>query len=923
MTADSTRPSDENHMPLLGVPDPIIEYPPTRFHTFLPTSKRISSLPTPHFRPRRCQKRHFRTAPSKVPKFPCFCGLPICRILQYSRRSVALEGLALAERQTEDWRSLYGASGPSADAPLPDRQNYLRLRYSEILNVARLTIIDILERKSIPDFAEASRIGMVERRLSGELPLMKQQSRTLRASSGPEKVDAVDIDAVAAAYLRREGLEVSEEPAPIGERPRGVPHFDDPPVVRREWALAALGAQKLLSDRLAKVAADPIWSTSSGGRTAIKAGQRLLGVIVGCIRDLSTLMAVTCLGSRREDAVRKVAVDDLEAEVRARQTMAGMTDPGRPRPETVAEIVRAVKAAREGDFWAYFPFVAYNQRSQERIPYELTPEHRRMYRAHLAHLTCKRCGEWHMQSWVPKYDAALGAPRVAPVTCPKCGLEDCAGPKDHFIHAPRGFGKTEAASICGVYHGALMQHRGYRGESLVVGSNLPEGRKRLAIRVQFTRTPGHRLCFPRFQTAKRHPGQVAALKGEETPSLFAYGIESLPPGAHAEEINPDDVVNERGMTHPAIAVMVESKTTNVIDYSKQPWTVLNWDGTPWAEGDADDRLEKHVNARPDDWTKCVVAVTGTYPNFISPWPSKWDNAALCRLWEKNEFAFRRAMMMERIRACDRLWHTVGLWVYADERLREKLPASEAGAVLWLDRKQVEGLRRVLALDPAFTDKTKPTKGRSQTAIDITGIDPDTHLRYALFSWSDFVSPGKHIEIVADRAQEYRVEQVCIEKDKMTDETAEALRAKGLSVDTYSPAALGGKHMRKEPVASAYNNRLAFIHGCIVYENGKVVVRPISSHLKLYECMLGYPGVEEGMDLLDAHEISMRKAEEYWGGPVPRREAAQEDQRSEFRKYRDAIYDPPPEEKEDSDAEMVGALAQMDEDAVAAMGLMED
>jgi hypothetical protein len=594
-------------------------------------------------------------------------------------------------------------------------------------------------------------------------------------------------------------------------------------------------------------------------------------------------------------------------------------------PETLQGVVGDVHEARAGEFPAYLKLVGYiSGATSERLPMEITPAHEEMFAARMSHLRCNACGKYHRQSWVPTFDPVRERHSVAPVRCPYCGTQDCAGPKNHRIAGCRGIGKSEGvAAIGGCYDYGLLTHRGYVPTYIIIGSNKHEGMKRLAHRVSVMRRPGHRLAFPRATVGGKAGGQAVKCAGHDIVSIQSFGIESMPPGAHADILDADDVVNEDNtFTKPAKIDVVNRKVADVIDYSQKPWTIFNWYTTPWREGDADDKLEKFANGQPGEWVNHGTWVTGSREDgFIIPWENRWTQRECQVMYDKNEYSFRRAMMGQRITTGDVVFQQVGMWLRADDRnLGRAGPETIEGCTV-VSEKELREWPRVLGVDLAFTGITRAdgrpadTHNRSKTGFCITAVDPESKRQCILYTRSDFIRPGLHETEIAQIATEWHVTLIAIEVDKATDELVEALERKGYAVDLYSPVKLGSKIYRKMPVASMFNNRRAFVHGTLLMSEGRLQAIPFKQHAKLRETMLAFPSCERGgLDLLDSLEIAVRKGAEYYGGDPTESKKEARNEKSDFGRWRDSHYDDKPRKDADHDWD-VAAAEQLYADSV--------
>jgi hypothetical protein len=223
------------------------------------------------------------------------------------------------------------------------------------------------------------------------------------------------------------------------------------------------------------------------------------------------------------------------------------------------------------------------------------------------------------------------------------------------------------------------------------------------------------------------------------------------------------------------------------------------------------------------------------------------------------------MMMQRVSDADLVFEKVGLWIYTEDAHLDRTQVAITDKCALISRAKMEALPRVLGVDMAYTGSERDTKNRSKTGFDVTAIDPETKIKYVLFSFEDFIKPGHHEEIILRLCAEWKVTLVAIELDKAVHELVESLQAKGLTVVTYSPAKLGSKENRKQPVAGWFNTGMAFVHGWATVSENEWKTLPIGPHIRIRGYCLAFPAACP--DELDALEIAMRTAEQYWGGPV--------------------------------------------------------
>ena len=795
---------------------------------------------------------------------------------------------------TEAWREDFPAEGLSAEAPLAEKRRYFQLRYAALF--ARLdAVVDAVLGGDALTASDIQGFRLEQRGVLGQLETLREQAKTLGAVVlADAKSRGRDLDALAGAVSERAGFvwekkaaeEVSEEYPPEG-----------PP------ASASLASKKgffqqqlvLLSGRTDALRQRGEHARAGGELRghACQVAQDILRVQLNIIRELRRILGAV---PQKPSTTSRTEVDLLAGEVRQRQRLEGLTDWETVCLEGVAGYIEDIRLARRGDFNAYLRLVGRTDSSTDErpTPLDLSENHHKMIHSRMADLMCARveqdaegkvvrrgCGKFHLQDVTPRWDAKTGVQRVPAVTCPHCGLVDCAGPKRHRTAACRGLGKSSISQLGIAFRVGLSLWREYEPEWVLIGSNQKEAKKRLQRVAKIMRRPGHQLAFPNAVPYSKPPGFQLRLKGRDTASVYAHGIESMPPGTHGDGIEGDDLVNEDNTFRvPAKMRMIRSKINNVITYSDLPWTVMDWDTTVWRAGDPDEELETYALNHPTEWTNLVITAGGPDADnphdyskgFESPWPSRWSRRDLYLQWDKDDLAYRRAMMMERVSESDIVFHRVPLWISRSDRAwsrcPEKFRSGEQYPVLG-DAKSLAAQGWVVAIgvDLGFTGAEQDVRNRSKTGIVVSIIDAlETKRKFVLYAWEDYIRAGQHEAKILEVARAYGAKYCFIEADKAVIELVEKLQRGGLEVETYSPSGKefgGSKIFRKLSIAADFNEGRAFVGGHIEFSRSEWTVLPLRYHGPLRQAALAYPSRQS--DVLDACEIVFREQDKFWGG----------------------------------------------------------
>jgi hypothetical protein len=666
-----------------------------------------------------------------------------------------------------------------------------------------------------------------------------------------------------------------------------------------------------------------------------------------------------------------------------------------------------IDRARGGDFDAYLNLNGFTRSTTKEKPTRLmvVPHVRLHVDRNESHLKCKYCGHWHGQDTTPRItdlslleptpaalnlgisevvvggDGAVhaevagqntdGTPRfrlaVPPATCPHCGSTNCAGPHCHFDQEFRGAGKTEMTELEIAYNISLMRIRGHKAEVMIVGANEAEGKKRLSLLAQVMLRDGHQICFPEVRpiTKKTGVGKALRFEGDAEACVYAYGIEGIPPGFHGDLIWLDDVCNQTNtMMRPGLMAKIIVKYDNVIEYSQQPWTIVYWTGTPWRVGDLDEKVDRYAETHQDEWTWHKLCCGGPEPvlnsdgsvlrqAFESPWPEKWPSSKLARLYEKDQLAYRRAMMLQRIADSDVIFHNIRLWVSIKDKNLDKAPPElmrgvpildiytdaetqpswkeEVGKVITLFRRQ-KNWEAFIGLDTAYTGEAAvDKKGRSKTGVCVGLMDPKTKWVFILYSWEGWIAPGGHVAAVLPLCERYGTKTVIMEIGGALAESVERFTTAGFFVETYNlrdKAYGGSKTLRKIPVASDFNEGRAFLAGRLVFssdgagedKNPRWQILPVEHHKELLDAMYLFPSRQS--DRLDALEIVVRSFRRFFG-LTPKKSSCQEedDALDHPRRRMKRFRVPPPKKPKDVLSADVTAMCGNMGKTVRALGIV--
>ena len=859
-----------------------------------------------------------------------------------------------------DWRQVFPDGPPPAGSPASQIELYLSLRFYELVRWCDRAIDYAL--RGVP---EKDKKGVKHRRpatdedLARVKPHLTSIDRTFRElehwrtvhgyTPDEATIEDIDLDALATEVCRRIQVEWpgAEAKTPLGkERMRvGVegPTSKHPLAQKRAWFLNLHSTAMKQSDSLSQKSGEfekqlrdgktsPDWTKKevSENAASVKVQRQMVTVAFKALKHKSTIVAAwgRLLGAvfDQKDVKQQRAIDLLANVVAHRQrTWMKLKDWRRPRLGTLKWLIATMKAAREGDYYAYRDCNGFTESSKGSrwVPLFMGDAHRTMIQTLLSDMICKGCHKFHLQDQTPIWNEGTGMEYVPPVTCPYCGLEDCAGPRCHRLAACRGLGKSTEGRMTFAFRKGIHLRRDYVPDSIILSGTIDEAIKRKRIIVEIMRRAAHRLIFPQAVAHAAPSAKVLTVVGIDRPIVNCYGIKSLPAGSHVDDILADDVVNEDNVFRvPADMIVVGRKLSNVLRYSDKPWTVIDWLTTVWKVDDPDHELEKVAERQPDRWVNTIIAAGGPDPVYDesgevlkkppwwSPWLERWDEDALKALHDEDEFAYQRAMQMIRVSDKDCIFHGFHFYITDADPLLKEVPEEYLKECNLVKRTDLASWNHVAGFDLAFTAAEKANSQTSRTATTVLAVDPYSKNQYVRWSNAQYLEPSEHEGYVVQTWTQYHRAEIVIETDHAVSELVDRLRDQGCSVDTYTPGKYGAKAYRKYPLAVNVNSGRILFPGRLARNTvqGGWTVEPMPwlqsdkrgllDDLKIFPAKLG--------DNLDSLEVASRMAEEYYGGPAEERPDTKTETRNEMQEWRDSFYK---DAKEDED-ELAEAMAML-------------
>ena len=849
-----------------------------------------------------------------------------------------------APPKLDDWRKFFPEAGPSPDAPASDVERFLLLRYAQlalfcdrIIDYALHGVWDDPQDKVHRERRDATqddceRLRSETLNIRSQFTTLKRWSTLVSGDDEPVGIDRdADLDALASEICRRIGKPWTGASATTKKRVVfGVegPSSSAPLGVKLAFFQRQYGDLSRQSDCLGRRSRD---CDTPAKRTLLKIADNAIKTKRDTLTERSK--AIGALVERGTSDTQR-AIDSFTVAITLRQRAMRMKNHKVPKLPTLKWFVKHARAARAGDYLSYRALNGYTESSAGArwSPLHTGKEHLRMIRDRTADLRCKKCGKYHCQNQTPVYDPELDIEVAPAVTCPNCGLKDCAGQRFHRIAAFRGMGKSTEGRMELGYRTSLYIHRDYVPEMALVGANEDEAHKRQRLVVNVMRRPAHRVIFPRAVPRPNQNVSFVRVQGIDQAVIVFYGIESIPPGMHPDAWYFDDVVNEHNtFAVPAKMETVRSKMNNVVNFAMKPWSTLDWDTTVWRVDDPDHDLERESEQHPDVWTNFVSACNGPQardgkPAWFCPWQEMFLVKVLQRLWDRDELAYRRSMMLERVTAQDICFQRASAYITDRDPLLGSCPSEFLKECHVIRYDEMLSWPHVAGWDLGFTAEDKADRKRSKTAGATLAMDPARKIKYFRDILAVFIAPSEHEGLIEKKAHDFRNADIFIETDKTVTEIVERLRSRNLMVDTYNPSTLGDKKMRKFPVAADFNSGRAMLPGCLKCHAGSDPTNPSSWEVvltregaKAWNAMRVFPS--RTGDVLDAIEIADRMAEQYYGGdPEPEVAEKTAEQVPALGTW-GAMRRSQPEPMTDADA-LDAVVGNLDDDLVAA-GVLGD
>lgn len=846
---------------------------------------------------------------------------------------LAVVALEVLKKPLPDWRMEFPESGPAADAPAQSVERFLCLNLAEFARyLDRLVdyglhgIRDNPQESSDSTRREPTSDDVVHLRLQlrnlvGKFSSLQKWAQISGFAAGKQAAGHINLDAVASEICRRNALEwtgvEAKTPTPHTVREMGAegPSSRDPLAIKRDWFQTLLSLTSRASDAVAR--RGPSVSTPAQ-MDLLKIADSALKLKRAVLVEWANVVgAILSIGDRQTQRAIDLMFNCLMQHQRARKKK----DWKAVDLETLKWLVERMKSARTGDYFAYRQVNGFTESSKggRWSPLFFGPTHKEMIQCLLSDLTCRGCGKFHLQDTTPVFVPETEMEMFPPVKCPHCGMENCAGQRSHRLAACRGLGKSTEGRHSLAYRIGLYISRDYIPEVMLLAWTKEEAKKRKRLLQDIMRRAAHRLIFPEAVPEQKQPAEAMTVQGIDRAIAQCYGILSVPPGAHVDIAQADDVVNaDNTFRTPAMMPVINDKMDNVIAYSDKPWTVIDWLTTVWRIGDADDKLEQWAVSQPDKWNNLVIAAGGPEPvhdesgkvvrkPWWSPWKERWAEDDLQRLYERDPFAYQRAMMMVRVSDADVVFRGFRFYVKTTDPLFEACPKEFLANVPVVDEAETASWPGVLGVDLAYTLEQDANSRSSRTCSTLVRVHPWTKDKCVICSSGSYIPPSEQFNYIETEGIRHRKPDIEIESDKGVKELIDRLAEKGFDVDLYNPAKYGDKRMRKVPLAMDVSaGRIVFPGKLKQVESGigwTVVASPdISGKHSLMDDLLLYPS--KVGDFLDSMEIACRIAEERYGGLPIEPPAGPRGEPSEFKKWRDSVYETP--KKPD------GVLAEVDE-----------
>jgi hypothetical protein len=535
------------------------------------------------------------------------------------------------------------------------------------------------------------------------------------------------------------------------------------------------------------------------------------------------------------------------------------------------------RAARAGNFYSYLRIAGHQGHSSARLMFSTTKLHQHIVETAMADLMCRRCKKFHMQDNT-FFLLRGGHYQPTAVTCPNCGLENCAGPRRHAVEAPRGSGKSELVDCADAFRFGLSIARGRPIQGMLIGANQDEARKRLGFVKAKMQTAGHGVIFPEAIASARSRAGTVAIKGGKGLEVYTgYGILGIPPGHHVDRFRADDVCNQNNtLLKPAEMIKVWEKWANVAENSLQPWSVIDYQTTPWRAGDTTSKLRTFASANRtvvmdsplriellegNEWLWLAFAAGGA-PDFASHWPEKHTPEELRRLYSLDPRAYERAYMMREIADAEIAFRDIQFFWQKPKDYRT-ISAAALAQLLRLPSVPCHPRElpwpKMVGYDPAFSGSDKP--GHSKHGFSVVMLDPEKPLAYVVYANEQYMAPEDVKEELLRLCANYGTMDVAIEDTGVVEELKQYLTSRGLNIYPYSPGGKtfgGSKEFRKSPVAEAVNDGRLLLRGqAKIVESGSGIIGigPQKFQEPLYDAMRIFPA--EKRDILDALEIAVR------------------------------------------------------------------
>lgn len=580
---------------------------------------------------------------------------------------------------------------------------------------------------------------------------------------------------------------------------------------------------------------------------------------------------------------------------RKSETLPPARDEGSQRPtppsvtsEMLTEVQAVIAKARQGDFLAYLRLNGFTIQSTEEHPEPLCmcPEHVKTYKAMAAVAYCALCGKPHYGDFMARETPKSSAPK--PITCPHCGMLDCAGKREVFVETGQGWGKTLALVHAEAFLDGLCRYRGHRPTGIFTTSNKEESEARLDMMKVVMQRPNHRNVFgddavPKGRQKRSEIVFKGTLRDAETGKdkatfiiggWMAKGTPSFPNGKHVDFVAMDDVCTQTtSIVKPKDGQNIKTKIEGTVLKSTLPlFTVMHYLSNTWRQGDTTSWMRKWT-AQSATWLQHFVKCGGPDEDFKSPCERTLPREHLRNIYLRGDREYERSMMLIEVTDADLCFKDPSFYTTTKSMERAGVPLGgrslDGLIVLETDEPEMLPYPKFISIDMGFTGASADIKNRSKTGIVVGSINPENGMIFLLFAKEDYIAAGDHLAELARLSNIYGTSWIMPDSGAAQVEFVSELERAGYEVTPYNATSLGSKAMRKERLCAFWNKGFVRLRVSLrrTSTEADAIHREIyKGHDKVAAAAVSFPAVVT--DLLDALEIGCRKAWERYGEPRP-------------------------------------------------------